>query len=100
MHTQPSLPPSAPVPKFPLLTALMLIAVVYACSIYANLAFGVSNKASYRYFPPFKPYVNANGNRHLGGEYYQIARSLAAGEGFAHPFDRPTGPTAWQPPIL
>jgi hypothetical protein len=29
-----------------------------------------------------------------------MARALAAGEGFAHPFDRPTGPTAWQPPLL
>jgi hypothetical protein len=29
-----------------------------------------------------------------------MARALAAGQGFADPFDRPTGPTAWQPPVL
>jgi hypothetical protein len=100
MGNQPRGDPSVPVQRIPLLAVLVLIAAVYGCSIYANLAFAVKNKADYRYFPPFKPYVNANGNHHLGGEYFQMARALAAGEGFAHPFDRPTGPTAWQPPIL
>ena len=60
----------------------------------------VTDPNDYRFFPPFKPNLNAasqNGN--LGGEYYRIARSLAAGEGFADPFVQPTGPTAWQPPV-
>jgi hypothetical protein len=84
----------------PILSVLFLITAVFACSIWANLSFAVTNKANLRYIPPFKPYVNVNGNHHLGGEYFQMARSLRAGEGFSHPFDKPTGPTAWQPPVL
>jgi hypothetical protein len=78
----------------------MLAVAIAACSLYANLSFAVSNSADYRYFPPFRPHVNANSNSHLGGEYFNIAQALVRGEGFAHPFDRPTGPTAWQPPVL
>lgn len=70
------------------------------CSLYANASLLVVNQANYRFFPPFKRYVNANGNDHLGGEYFNMALALVAGEGFAHPFDRPSGPTAWQPPVL
>ncbi len=93
--------PSPPAPtRRRALPALLLAAAVAACSVYANLSFAVSNSADYRYFPPFRPHVNANDNAHLGGEYFNIARSLVAGQGFAHPFDRPTGPTAWQPPVL
>jgi hypothetical protein len=33
-------------------------------------------------------------------ENLRVARSIRAGEGFAHPFDNPTGPTAWVPPLL
>jgi len=80
----------------PLLAAVVLAAAVIACSIYANLSFAVKDRANYRFFPPFKPNVNNNLNDHLGGEYFNMARALAAGEGFAHPFDGPTGPTAWQ----
>lgn len=36
----------------------------------------------------------------LKTEYWNIARALAAGEGFAHPFQQPTGPTAWMTPVL
>src|SRR5437667_318886 len=97
--TEPSSAP-APARKLPFLPATVLIAAIFACSIYANLSFVVTHKADYRYFPPFRPYVNVNANRHLGGEYFNMAQSLRAGEGFAHPFDRPTGPTAWQPPAL
>jgi hypothetical protein len=73
---------------------------VVACALYANLSFAVSKSADYRFFPPFKRNVNENTNEHLGGEYFNMARSVMAGQGFAHPFDRPTGPTAWQPPVL
>ena len=83
-----------------ILATLFVIGFVSACSIYANLSFAVTDKANLKYFPPFRPYVNINGNRHLGGEYRQMARALAAGEGFSNPMDQPTGPTAWQPPIL
>src|SRR4051794_25319905 len=37
---------------------------------------------------------------HLHGEYFHIAKALHAGKGFADPFDAPTGPTAWQAPLL
>ncbi|HJT78978.1 MAG TPA: hypothetical protein VJ739_17410 [Gemmataceae bacterium] len=65
---------------FPLVAAVLLGAAVCACSAYANL--------------------RGNMNGHLGGEYLQIARALASGRGFADPFGRKTGPTAWQPPLL
>jgi hypothetical protein len=80
--------------------AVVLTVVVGAASVYANLAFAVRHPADYRYFPPFERNVNANLNRHLGHEYFHIARALAAGKGFADPFGDPTGPTAWMPPVL
>jgi hypothetical protein len=91
---------SAPLCRVPILPAIVLIAAVVGCSVYANLSFLVTSKADYRFFPPFERYVNANRNDHLGGEYFNMARSLVAGEGFAHPFDRRTDLTAWQPPVL
>jgi hypothetical protein len=36
----------------------------------------------------------------LHGEYFNIAKALYAGRGFADPFGAPTGPTAWQGPLL
>jgi hypothetical protein len=86
--------------RLPWLWGTLVAVVVIAASVYANLSFAVTNPADYRYFPPYKASVNANGNKHLGGEYYQLAHALLDGEGFAHPFAQPTGPTAWQPPIL
>jgi hypothetical protein len=79
---------------------VVVATAVIACAVYANLAFAVKDPANYRFFPPFQARANRNMNDHLGGEYFSMARSLAKGEGFAHPFDRPTGPTAWQPPVL
>jgi hypothetical protein len=78
----------------------ILTAIIGIFSAYANLSFAVSDPRDYRFFPPFEAGVNANNNKHLGGEYFQMAKALVAGEGFAHPFDRPTGPSAWQPPVL
>jgi hypothetical protein len=86
--------------RFPLLAAVFLIVVVFGCSIYANLSFAVTNRQNFRYFPPFKPFVDQNSNRHLGAEYYSIAKSIVAGEGFSSPFQEKTGPTAWMPPVL
>lgn len=34
-----------------------------------------------------------------GWEMGRIAQSLAEGHGFANPFQKPTGPTAWEPPL-
>jgi hypothetical protein len=62
-----------------ILTSIVLLLVIAACSVYANL--------------------NPNLNDHLGGEYFNIAQSLVAGQGFANPFDRVTGATAWQSPV-
>jgi hypothetical protein len=84
----------------PPLAVAILVATVFACSVYANLSFTVTDPADYRYLPPFLAGVNANQNDHLGAEYFNIGRSLARGEGFSHPFGRPTGPTAWMPPVL
>jgi hypothetical protein len=99
MLQQPG-PPPAPARRFPLLAAAVLVVAVFAGAIYANLSFAVTNRANLRYFPPFKPFVDANMNRHLGAEYFCIAKALVAGEGFADPFQERTGPTAWMPPLL
>jgi hypothetical protein len=103
MVEQPNISRQCPVRScFPLWPTALIVTVVYALSIYANLAFTVTDKANFRYFPPFKRYVNGNMSRHLvnGTEYGRIARSLLAGQGFAHPFNQPTGPTTWMPPAL
>src|SRR2546423_266859 len=91
---------SSPAGPIPFAAGAVIAAVVVACAIYANLSFAVTNPAHYRWIPPFAPGVNANGNRQLGGENYQIARSIVAGKGYANPFREATGPTAWMPPVL
>src|ERR1700738_453249 len=85
--------------KVPFRALLILVPVICACSIWANLSFAIKDPANFQFIPPFKPYANVNANGHLGGEYFQMAKALAAGKGFADPFDQPTGPTAWQPPV-
>src|SRR5258708_19668236 len=35
----------------------------------------------------------------FGWEMGRIAASIASGHGFANPFQTPTGPTAWEPPL-
>lgn len=93
-------PPKTPARPLSPIVALALTAVLFACALYANLSFAVRDPARYRFFPPFKAYVDANQNRHLGAEYLNIAEAMRAGEGFANPFGVPTGPTAWMPPVL
>ena len=44
----------------------------------------------------FKPYDNGFS---FGWEMGRIGRAIAAGQGFANPFDGQTGPTAWEPPL-
>jgi len=84
------------------LAAVALIAMIVAFSVYANLSFWVTDPSGYRFFPPFERGVNANENDHLGAatEYANIAKSVVQGNGFADPFGRPSGPTAWMPPVL
>jgi len=60
---------------YPLITALLLSAVIVGCSFYTKLT--------------------AN----LRGELFNIAQALAAGQGFANAVGEPTGPTAWTAPI-
>src|SRR5579875_3137131 len=91
---------SAPGGRISLLVAAVLTIGVFICSVYANLSFAVTRPADYRYFPPFEPNHNANMNRHLGWEYFHIAKAMVRGQGFSNPFDAPTGPTAWMPPLL
>ncbi len=94
-------PPSGPRAAGALLWPAGLFALaVIACSLYANSSYLVTDPADYRFLPPFRAGVNANQNTHLGGENYQIARALVAGKGFANPFGRQTGPTAWMPPVV
>jgi hypothetical protein len=87
-------------PAVPLPAVVVLVVAIFGCSIYANLAFAVQDPADLRCFPPFKRHVNTNMNGHLGAEYFNIAKALAAGEGFANPFPGRTGPTAWMTPVL
>jgi 4-amino-4-deoxy-L-arabinose transferase-like glycosyltransferase len=42
--------------------------------------------------------INDN-NFSFGWEMGRIGQSLALGEGFSSPFNQPTGPTAWEPPL-
>lgn len=79
---------------------LVVVLVVTGGSVYANLAHDVTDRRDYRYFPPFKSGYNRNMVDHLGAEYLSIARAISTGRGFADPFNRQTGPTAWMPPIL
>jgi hypothetical protein len=84
----------------PLPAVIVLVVTVFGCSIHANRSFAVKDTADFRFIPPFQPYVNTNMNGHLGAEYFNIAKALAAGEGFANPFPGQTGPTAWMAPVL
>jgi 4-amino-4-deoxy-L-arabinose transferase-like glycosyltransferase len=43
--------------------------------------------------PPYEDHFK------FGFEMGRIARSLATGQGYANPFDRPSGPTAWVTPL-
>src|SRR5262245_48522176 len=74
VEEEPAPPPSAP-RRFSILGMLFLVLVVLGCSIYANLSFLVKNRVNYQYFPPFKKYYNGNDNKHLGAEYFNIAKS-------------------------
>src|SRR5207302_5598281 len=39
------------------------------------------------------------GNFEFGYEMGRVAQSIASGHGFSNPFQTPTGPTAWEPPL-
>jgi hypothetical protein len=91
-----SLAPRGPSTRSALVFLTVLVA---ALTLYANASFLVDSPAALRFFPPFVEGFDGNANRHLGAEYWNIARALLAGRGFADPFGAPSGPTAWMPPL-
>jgi hypothetical protein len=99
MGERPTVPPTAS-RATGLVAPIVLALAVCGCAVYANLSFAVTRPSTFRWFPPFERNVNANANRHLGAEYFNIARSLFRGQGYSNPFSQRTGPTAWMPPIL
>ncbi len=100
MSDQPRVLSLAPAGFISRRAAVVMAVVVLVCAAYANLSITVRNRADLRFFPPFRANYDANRNFELGGENYEIARSLVAGHGFASPFKEPSGPTAWMPPAL
>ncbi len=76
----------------------LLTFFIFGLSLYINTSYFVSKEALH-FYPPFVPGVQHTVNSMLGGEYYSIAESLAAGKGYSSPFRVDTGPTAWQPPV-
>src|SRR5689334_23101577 len=44
-------------------------------------------------------FKDIDNNFSFGWEMGRIGRALAQGQGFANPFNEPTGPTAWAPPL-
>src|SRR5690348_10984 len=44
-------------------------------------------------------YRSAEGHFDFGYEMGRIAAAIASGHGFSNPFQAPTGPTAWEPPL-
>lgn len=83
-----------------LISLLLLGGLILGFSGWANLSWDVTDSEDFKYFPPFKAGFDRNGNRHLGAEYFSIARAIADGRGFSDPFGADTGPTAWMPPVL
>ena len=75
----PAARPGAPGPgrvrRFPFLAATLLGAALVGCAIHGKLSCG------------------------HGGEYFNIARALSRGRGFADPFADHVGPTAWMAPV-
>src|SRR5205823_8918953 len=44
-------------------------------------------------------YRTAEAHFDFGYEMGRIAEAIALGQGFSNPFQAPTGPTAWEPPL-
>jgi hypothetical protein len=73
-------PKRAPSRRPTIVGAIVIVLFTYGCAIQAN--------------------SHANMNDHLGAEYFNIAKSIYAGEGFSSPFGEKTGPTSWMAPVL
>jgi hypothetical protein len=61
--------------RFPLLAAILLAVALVACAVHGRLTCA------------------------QGGEYFNIARAMSRGRGFADPFADHVGPTAWVAPV-
>jgi len=83
-----------------IIATVVVAFAIFGFAIWANSSYLITNRVHFQYIPPFKKYVNDNDNHHLGAEYYNIAKAIVAGRGYADPFGEPTGPTAWMPPVL
>ena len=92
--------PVAIQPALPLTPLILIFVAIFACTVWSQAAYVIVDPAKFVYFPPFEAGRNANATDHLGGEHFNIARSLARGQGFSSPFHESTGPTAWMPPLL
>ncbi len=78
---------------------LFLFLSIFGLSFYANLSNFINDPVLLSFFPPFIKGIDLTNNTHLGGEYYYIAKAIVEGRGFSDPFNEPTGPTAWMPPL-
>ena len=99
-RTSAELPDGRTTHGFSFPAAVAVVVIVVGCSVYANLSLMVADPENYKYFPPFKSNIDANWNDHLGAEYLNIAKAIAAGKGFSNPFGEDAGPTAWMAPVL
>jgi hypothetical protein len=78
---------------------VFLSLIIFGLSFYANFSNFIDDPSLMAFFPPFIKGLEITNNTHLGGEYYFIAKAIAAGKGFSNPFNEDTGPTAWMPPL-
>ncbi len=49
--------------------------------------------------PESMSWLASDRSAYLGAEFDSIARAIVAGRGFSDPFQEPSGPTAWMPPV-
>lgn len=82
------------------LPAALCTTLVAGAMGYAHLPLVFDAPECHEYFPPFERYHNRLRTQYLGAEYFNIAKAIRDGRGFADPFDVGSGPTAWMPPVL
>jgi hypothetical protein len=68
-------------------------------SFFWMVAIGFALRLGYILVAHTYKFKTLDNNFSFGFEMGRIGRALATGRGFADPFDGPTGPTAWEPPL-
>jgi 4-amino-4-deoxy-L-arabinose transferase-like glycosyltransferase len=68
-------------------------------SFFWMLAIGFALRFGYILIAHTYNFKTLDNNFSFGWEMGRIGRAIATGHGFADPFERGTGPTAWQPPL-